>query len=130
ILLMAWFKDLQGAMPALLSLLCVFGVARWISHIARSLGDQIEIALFRRWGGKPTTTMLRVALNYVDKDELLLFNVPAPDQANSGWAQRRRKAMLRRRVLHLLQESPRGDYMQKLIEGRNGPKFPGKEADK
>jgi hypothetical protein len=33
--LMVWFSGLRKAVPALLTLFCVFGVVRWISHIAR-----------------------------------------------------------------------------------------------
>ena len=41
------FKGLRDTIPALLSLLCVFGVVRWISHIARGIGDKKEIKLFQ-----------------------------------------------------------------------------------
>jgi len=59
LLLVAWFADLQQVIPGLLTLLCIFGVVRWVSHIARGIGDRKEIDLFHQWGGKPTTTMLR-----------------------------------------------------------------------
>jgi hypothetical protein len=124
ILLMAWFKGLQGAVPALLSLLCVFGVVRWISHIARGIGDQIEIELFREWGGKPTTTMLRVALNCVKTHELELFKDPPGGKAKSG-----RRARSEDKVKHLLGESPHADELKKMINEANGPDFPEKDAD-
>lgn len=124
ILLMAWFKGLQGAVPALLSLLCVFGVVRWISHIARGIGDQIEIELFREWGGKPTTTMLRVALNCVKTHDLELFKEQAGGKTKSA-----RQARSDDKVRHLLGESPHADELKKLIKERNGPGFPEKEAD-
>jgi len=59
LLLIAWIGDLQHVLPGLLSLLCFFGVVRWVSHIARSIGDRKEVGLFEKWGGKPTTTLLR-----------------------------------------------------------------------
>jgi hypothetical protein len=59
LLLVVWFANLQGIIPGLLAILCVFGVVRWVSHIARGIGDTMEIGLFRKWGGKPTTTLLR-----------------------------------------------------------------------
>ena len=126
ILLMAWFKGLQGAVPALLSLLCVFGVVRWISHIARSVGDQIEIGLFQDWGGKPTTSMLRFALKRVKKiDELRLFRDPVTDVLKTG-----RAAKSAARVAHLLHESPRAEAMQELIAAQGGPGFPPLDEDK
>jgi hypothetical protein len=60
LVLVAWFANLQGIIPGLLAILCVFGVVRWVSRIARGIGDTKEIGLFRKWGGKPTTTLLRV----------------------------------------------------------------------
>ncbi len=60
LLLIAWIGDVQGVLPGLLGLFSFFGVVRWISHIARSIGDDEEITLFRRWHGKPTTTLLRL----------------------------------------------------------------------
>jgi hypothetical protein len=47
LLLMVSFSRLRDIVPALLSLLCVFGVVRWISHIARGIGDKKEIKLFQ-----------------------------------------------------------------------------------
>jgi len=131
ILLMAWFKGLQDAVPALLSLLCVFGVVRWISHIARGIGDQVEIELFEKWGGKPTTTMLRVALNCVKVDELHLFDKDPPGGPEAGSsAEFRRRARFFLKVRHLLLESPHGDKMKELIAARMGPKFPEMKDDR
>lgn len=108
ILLMAWFKGLQGAVPAILTLMCVFGVARWISHIARAEGDEIEFRLFRKWGGKPTTTMLRVALGHEKAKD-----VPCDD-----W------------VRHLLQEAPHAAQFRATVTKRGGPHFPSKDSEK
>jgi hypothetical protein len=59
LLLIGWIGDIQHVLPGLLTLLATFGVVRWISHIARSIGDELEVGLFENWDGKPTTTLLR-----------------------------------------------------------------------
>jgi len=130
ILLMAWFKGLQSAVPALLSLLCVFGVVRWISHIARGIGDDIEIELFSEWGGKPTTTMLRVALKRVQLEQIQLFNADSTGKGKGSGAGFRRRARFFLKVQNLLRESPHGDKMKELIASRNGPTFPEEREDK
>ncbi len=91
LLLMISFKGLQSLIPALLSLLCVFGVVRWISHIARGIGDKREIKLFRKWGGKPTTTMLRFAAHRPERS----------------------RGPLGEQILHLLGEAPPADEIKK-----------------
>jgi len=108
LLLMSWFTKLQDAVPALLTLLCVFGVARWISHIARAVGDEIEIDFFRKWGGKPTTTMLRVALGHLEAEAVKC----------DEW------------VKHLLQEAPHAAQFRKMVAARGGPHFPTKGDEK
>jgi hypothetical protein len=102
LVLMLSFKGLQSLIPALLSLLCVFGVVRWISHIARGIGDKREIKLFRKWGGKPTTTMLRVAMGHTKIEKIHLGE----------------------QVAHLLGEAPPAEIIKKLVTKRDGPKFP------
>ncbi len=102
------FRGLRDAIPALLSLLCVFGVVRWISHIARGIGDKKEVKLFRDWGGKPTTTMLRFALGYLSNR----------DAAHYG-----------EQVMHLLREAPPGDKIQQEIAQRGGPALPAAAKD-
>ena len=101
------FTGLRDIVPAILSLLCVFGVVRWISHIARGIGDKKEIKLFRHWGGKPTTTMLRVAMCY-----LKIEDTSYVDQ-----------------VKHLLWEAPPGSEILSEIEQRKGVIPPTKEQD-
>lgn len=108
LVLLLSFKGLQGAIPALLSLLCVFGVVRWISHIARGIGDKKEINLFRDWGGKPTTTMMRIALGYVKIGD-------------TGYGDH---------VRHLLWEAPPGNEIEAVIKRRGGQAAPSKKADK
>lgn len=108
LVLLLSFKGLQSAIPALLSLLCVFGVVRWISHIARGIGDKKEIKLFRDWKGKPTTTMLRFALGYLSDNDAAHFG----DQ-----------------VMHLLREAPPGSEILDEIEQRKGVLPPTKEQD-
>jgi hypothetical protein len=102
------FKGLQSAIPALLSLLCVFGVVRWISHIARGIGDKKEVKLFRDWGGKPTTTLMRVALGYMKIEDTKYGD----------------------HVRHLLWEAPPGDRIQEVIKKRNGQPPPSVDEDK
>ncbi len=102
------FKGLRDTIPALLSLLCVFGVVRWISHIARGIGDKKEIKLFRDWKGKPTTTMLRFALGYLSNS----------DAAHYG-----------EQVMHLLLEAPPADKIQQEIAQRAGPPLPAAQKD-
>lgn len=100
LVLLLSFKGLQSAIPALLSLLCVFGVVRWISHIARGIGDQREVKLFRDWGGKPTTTLMRVALGYLkiedtkygDQVRHLLREAPPTNRIRNMILQRTRQA--------------------------------------
>lgn len=101
------FKGLRDTIPALLSLLCVFGVVRWISHIARGIGDKKEIKLFRDWGGKPTTTMMRIALGYMKIED-----TSYDDQ-----------------VRHLLGEAPPGNKIVEEIEQRKGVLPPTKQDD-
>jgi len=124
ILLMAWFKELQNLVPALLTMFCVFGVVRWVSHIARGIGDQAEIQLFRDWGGKPTTSMLRVALNCVKPDDLHLFK-----DRSRGWFKSRRRAKTAENVKHLLREAPDTEHIQELIAHRIGLDFQPQEDD-
>ncbi|HEY1806862.1 MAG TPA: hypothetical protein VGG45_20495 [Terracidiphilus sp.] len=107
LVLLLSFKGLQSAIPALLSLLCVFGVVRWISHIARGIGDKKEVDLFRHWGGKPTTTLMRVALGY-----LRIKDTEYGDH-----------------VRHLLWEAPPGTTIQDAIKQRKGPAPPSVEED-
>ena len=102
IVLIISFKGLREIVPAILSLLCVFGVVRWISHIARGIGDKREIKLFRGWGGKPTTTMLRVATGHTVIEEFHLGS----------------------QVAHLLGEAPPGKRIEGVIEDRKGPDLP------
>jgi hypothetical protein len=107
ILLMACFSGMQSAAPALLTLMCVFGVVRWISHIARAVGDRIEIDFFRKWGGKPTTTMLRVALGYEEPK-----NVKCDD-----W------------VRHILQEAAHAEQFKRILAALKAPEIPSKSED-
>jgi hypothetical protein len=107
LLLIATFPDLQKAIPALLSLLCVFGLVRWISHIARGIGDEKEIVLFRKWGGKPTTTMLR-------------FVAKRPDNPCAPSADH---------IRHLLGEAPPEEDIRRQIAKRKGPKLPRQIVD-
>jgi hypothetical protein len=102
------FKGLRDTIPALLSLLCVFGVVRWISHIARGIGDKKEIKLFRDWGGKPTTTMLRFTQGYLTAEETLHF---------------------RSQIRHLLGEAPPGKKIESVIKERKGQDLPKKDDD-
>ncbi len=108
LVLMLSFKGLQSAIPALLSLLCVFGVVRWISHIARGIGDKKEVKLFRNWGGKPTTTLMRVALGYMKIGD-------------TGYGDH---------VRHLLREAPPGTRIEDLIKRRSGQTPPTFDQDK
>ena len=101
------FTGLRDLVPAILSLLCVFGVVRWISHIARGIGDKKEIKLFRHWGGKPTTTMLRIAMGY-----LQIKDTSYVDQ-----------------VKHLLWEAPPMDELLDEIQQRKGVLPPTKDED-
>jgi hypothetical protein len=102
LLLIVSFPGLRDIVPAILSLLCVFGVVRWISHIARGIGDKKEIKLFRKWGGKPTTTMLRVAMGHTTTEKIDLGD----------------------QVTHQLGEAPPAEIIKKLITKREGPQFP------
>src|SRR5579863_2036175 len=108
LVLMLSFKGLQSAIPALLSLLCVFGVVRWISHIARGIGDKKEVKLFRDWGGKPTTTLMRVALGDMKIGD-------------TGYGDH---------VRHLLREAPPGNRIEDLIKRRSGQTPPTFDQDK
>lgn len=106
LLLLLSFKGLQSVVPALLTLLCVFGVMRWISHIARRVGDAKEIRLFRKWGGKPTTTMLRYA------------------------TRRTRAKDSNDHVQHLLGEAPRAHDISTPIANGGGPDLPAEHLDR
>ena len=88
--------------------LCVFGVVRWISHIARGIGDKKEVKLFRDWGGKPTTTLMRVALGYMKIEDTQYGD----------------------HVRHLLWEAPPGNRIQEVIKKRNGQAPPTFDEDK
>ncbi len=82
LLLLAWVGDVQKAIPGLLTLVCFFGVMHWIAQITRGIGDAREVALFRRWGGKPTTTALRLhpaACKQCGEPEIGRF-LPTPGQ--------------------------------------------------
>jgi len=59
LLLFSWVTDLQQTFTGLVSLFAVFGVVRWISHISRVIGTDMDIHLYHHWGGMPTTTLLR-----------------------------------------------------------------------
>ena len=100
--LMVWFSGLRQAVPALLTLFCVFGVVRWISHIARGIGDRKEKGLFSKWGGKPTTSMLRFTANRIRIDEI-------PNGAE---------------IEHLLREAPPLERIAQALADRKGPAFP------
>jgi hypothetical protein len=108
ILLMVWFSSLQELVPLILMLMCVFGVVRWISHMARAEGDKSEMEYFRKWGGKPTTTMLRVALGYEEA----------------------KKVQCDDRVRHLLSEAPHAHDFRQLLAARKAPAIPSESEDK
>jgi hypothetical protein len=107
LVLIAFFPGLRSAVPALLALFCVFGVVRWISHIARGIGDRREKDLYRRWGGKPTTTMLRFAARRTDA-----HGVPRLSE-----------------VEYLLQEAPLLKDIEPMLHKRGGPRFPTQAED-
>ena len=107
LLLIAWVTELQNLIPGLLTLFCVFGVVRWISHIARGVGDSREVGLYREWGGKPTTTLLRVISGRLDLETI----------KDKG------------QIAHILGEIGHRDIAE-LIAERKGPKFPTEAKDK
>ena len=108
LLLLVWFTGLRNAVPALLTLLCVFGVVRWITHISRRFGDTVERHLFRDWEGKPTTTMLRYAANR----PLVRSKFTETD------------------VEYLLGEAPPREMIKRALERWNAPAFPTEQDDR
>jgi hypothetical protein len=108
LVMLAWFHGLRGAMTDLLTLLCLFGVVRWISHIAREVGDRVEIGIFREWRGKPTTIMLR-----------------------QGRGLKRIEAHAREpEIEHFLSEALPEDKLAPQLARRNGVPLPLIESDK
>lgn len=108
LVLIASLSGLHQATPALLAVLCVFGVARWVSHIARSIGDRKESELFRRWGGKPTTVLLRYAAGRIEQEKI-------PGQSQ---------------VAHLLYEAPTLESLEDAIRAHTALQLPTSEEDK
>ncbi len=107
LLLLNWFGNLNGVITDILTLLGIFGVVRWISHISRGIGDRKEVVLFARWRGKPSTTMLRRARGFT----------PLLKHEDD------------RQIAHILLEALPGDEIEHEIERRNGVRLPAQNDD-
>jgi hypothetical protein len=59
LVMMTWIHGFRGVIPDVVALLALFGVVRWMSHLWREAGDRLDNELMQKWGGKPTTTLLR-----------------------------------------------------------------------
>ncbi|MEX2285369.1 MAG: hypothetical protein WEE89_22980, partial [Gemmatimonadota bacterium] len=55
---MCWFPDLS-AQQAVVGLLVYFGLTALLSQLGRDQGKRKEPLLFGKWGGKPTSQLLR-----------------------------------------------------------------------
>ena len=55
----ALFPDLRGSWGYLGGVAVALGLPTGLAFVARHLGKQLEDPLYERWGGKPTTVMLR-----------------------------------------------------------------------
>lgn len=55
----ALFPDLRSSWGALGGLVAALGGPAALAYLTRSLGKRLEPELFKAWGGKPTTAMLR-----------------------------------------------------------------------
>lgn len=54
----AWFPALKSSGGAIMGLLIVFSLLL-LTHFNREAGKRLEASLFKEWGGKPTTMLLR-----------------------------------------------------------------------
>ena len=54
------------AQTALVGLLATFGIFYLLTSICRNLGKRLENSLYKSWGGKPTTQLLRHRDNTID----------------------------------------------------------------
>lgn len=55
----AWFPGGMAGWGLVWSLFVFCGGTTLMAQVARDLGEKKELALFRSWGGKPTTRFLR-----------------------------------------------------------------------
>lgn len=60
------FPQLYSLLAGGLSIFVVFGLVTALAHYSRSKGKAVEKELYSRWGGKPTTIMLRSADDRID----------------------------------------------------------------
>lgn len=60
------FPQLYGVLAGAASLFVVFGLITLFSHFCRSAGKSAEQRLFKKWGGKPTTVLLRHQDTYLE----------------------------------------------------------------
>lgn len=60
------FPQLYGVLAGAVSLFVVFGLVTLFAHFCRSAGKSAENELFKQWGGKPTTMMLRHCDAYLE----------------------------------------------------------------
>ena len=63
---MGWFSDL-GGMQVLAGFLVYSGFTALLAQLGRDQGKQKEPWLFERWGGKPTTQLLRHGNGHLDE---------------------------------------------------------------
>jgi len=64
----ALFPELQSAWGALGGVLTTLGGPAALAYVARGYGKRLEPDLFKSWGGKPTTTMLRWSDDCISTD--------------------------------------------------------------
>lgn len=62
----SWFPELRTLSSTIISMLATCGVLKFLAKMARDAGKAKEERLFKEWGGKPTTILLRLRDDTLD----------------------------------------------------------------
>jgi len=67
IVILVWYPDAKTLLGGTITLLISFGVMSLLSSVISNIGNKIQTKLFLKWGGAPTTTILRFSDDILDE---------------------------------------------------------------
>ncbi len=62
----AWWPEAQQLGGAVLTFLVTFGAIGFLSNLISNRGNELQVQLFKEWGGAPTTILLRHGDGHLD----------------------------------------------------------------
>jgi hypothetical protein len=66
-LILAWIPESKGLGATVLALLATFGFFAFLSSAISNKGNQLQKKLYKKWGGEPTTSLLRHQDDTIDQ---------------------------------------------------------------